>query len=116
MIVRRGETVGREGNRAGGLEGGVSNGEPLVARVTLKPIATQRRPLPSVDMDTGEEVEGRYVRSDVVVVPAAAVIAEAVAALVLADALLDKFGADSVADIAAALDAFRARLPRWPER
>ncbi len=114
VIVRAGETVARTSNRAGGLEGGVTNGEPLLARVTLKPIATQRRPLPSVDMDTGEEVEGRYVRSDVVVVPAAAVIAEAVAALVLADALLEKFGADSVGDIEAALAAYRARLPRWP--
>lgn len=114
-IIRDGEGLGRATNRAGGLEGGVTNGEPLVARLTLKPIATQRRPLPSVELDSGAPSDGRYVRSDVVVVPAAAVIAEAVLGLVLADALLEKFGGDTIGDIEAALGAFRARLPRWPE-
>ncbi len=116
VIRRAGDGLARAGNRAGGLEGGVTNGEPLVARVTLKPIATLRRPLPSVDLETGAETEGRYIRSDVMVVPAAAVIAEAMAALVLGAALLEKFGGDSVDDIAAALAHYRARLPRWPGR
>jgi chorismate synthase len=101
--------------RAGGLEGGVSTGEPLVVRVTLKPIPTQRRPLPTVDVGSGEPVKGRYVRSDVAVVPAAAVIVEAVAGLVLADALLEKFGGDCVADLEGALERYVARLPAWPE-
>jgi chorismate synthase len=116
VIERRGEGLSRATNRAGGLEAGVSNGEPVVARLTLKPIPTQRRPLPTVDVDTGEVVKGRYVRSDVAVVPAAAVIVEAVTGLVLADALLEKFGGDCVADLEGALQGYRARLPRWPAR
>lgn len=114
VIARDGVGLTRQSNRAGGLEGGMTNGEPLVARITLKPISTQRRPLPSVDLETGEEVGGRYIRSDVTVVPAAAVIAEAVAGIVLADALLEKFGGDSLADLRRALAAYRERLPRWP--
>jgi chorismate synthase len=115
VIARAGAGLGRESNHAGGLEGGVTNGQPLVARLTLKPISTLRRPLPSVDLDTGRAVEGRYVRSDVTVVPAATVIAEAVAGIVLADALLEKFGADALSDLLAALAAYRGRLPRWPK-
>jgi len=114
VIARDGEGLVRRSNRAGGLEGGMTNGEPLVARITLKPISTQRRPLPSVDLETGAEVGGRYIRSDVTVVPAAAVIAEAVAGIVLADALLEKFGGDSLPDLNRALAAYRERLPRWP--
>lgn len=113
VIVRDGAQLTRTTNRAGGLEGGVTNGMPLVVRVTLKPISTQRRPLPSVDLDTGEAVEGRYIRSDVGVLPAATVITEAVAALVLADAVLEKFGADSLADLQRALQGYLARLPRF---
>lgn len=115
VIVRDGAALTRSSNRAGGLEGGITNGMPLVARVTLKPISTQRRPLPSIDLDDGEPVQGRYIRSDIAVLPAAAVIAEAVAGLVLADALLEKFGADTVGDLAAALAAYRARLPHYPD-
>ena len=115
VIERAGDGLGRASNRAGGLEGGVTNGQPLVVRLTLKPISTLRRPLPSVDLDTGRAVEGRYVRSDVTVVPAATVIAEAVAGIVLADALLEKFGGDALPDLLAALAAYRDRLPRWPK-
>ena len=115
VIARAGDGLGRASNRAGGLEGGVTNGQPLVARLTLKPISTLRRPLPSVDLDTGRAVEGRYVRSDVTVVPAATVIAEAVAGIVLADALLEKFGADTLPELLAALASYRGRLPRWPK-
>jgi len=113
VIVRVGEGLGRASNRAGGLEAGVTNGETLVARITLKPISTLRRPLPTVDLDSGQEVPGRYVRSDVCVVPAATVIAEAVAALVLADAVLEKFGADRFAELRELVGRFRAGLPRW---
>ncbi len=115
VIARAGARLGRESNRAGGLEGGVTNGQPLVVRLTLKPISTLKRPLPSVDLDTGRAVEGRYIRSDVTVVPAATVIAEAVAGIVLADALLEKFGGDALSDLLAALAAYRGRLPRWPK-
>ncbi len=81
-------------NRAGGIEGGMSNGEPVVARMALKPISTLGKPLPSVDMDTGERVQAHYERSDVCQVPPACVIGEAVMALVLAACFLEKFGGD----------------------
>jgi chorismate synthase len=83
-------------NRAGGLEGGVTNGEDVVVRGALKPISTLPRPLPSADLDTAELKDAFYERSDVCVVPAAAVIGEAMVALILADAVLDKFGGDNV--------------------
>jgi chorismate synthase len=114
-ITRDGEGIGRPSNRAGGLEGGVTNGEPLVVRVTLKPIPTQRKPLDTVDLDTGEPISGRYIRSDVAVVPAAAVIVEALAGLVLADALLESHGQDRLEDLRTRLAAHRARMPRYPE-
>ena len=88
----------RQSNHAGGLEGGITNGEDLVVRVAVKPIATLAHPLPSADLTTGERVEAHYERSDVCVVPAAGVIVEAMLALVLADALLEKFGGDSLAE------------------
>ncbi len=83
-------------NRAGGLEGGVTNGEDVVVRGALKPISTLPRPLPSADLDTAELKDAFYERSDVCVVPAAAVIGEAMVALVLADAALEKFGGDNI--------------------
>lgn len=112
-IVREGERVARTSNRAGGLEGGVTNGEPLVVRVTFKPIPTQRKPLPSVDLASGESVEGKYIRSDVGVMPATAVIAEALAGVVLADAMLDKFGGDRLDRIEERLGAHLDALPSW---
>ena len=86
----------RPANHAGGLEGGISNGEDIVVRGYLKPISTLRRPLQSVDMETKEPVKAAYERSDVCVVPAAGVGAEAMVALVLARCLLEKFGGDSL--------------------
>ena len=86
----------RASNHAGGLEAGMTNGEPLVIRAALKPISTLARPLPSADLATGESVEAHYERSDVCIVPVAGVIAEAVVAIVLAGAMLDKFGGDHV--------------------
>jgi len=84
----------RASNRAGGTEGGMTNGMPLVVRFAVKPIATLGRPLPSVDLRTGEEVRAHYERSDVCQVPPAGVIGEAMVAIVLADAFLEKFGGD----------------------
>ena len=84
------------GNKHGGIEGGMSSGEPIVMHVAVKPISTLRKPLPSVDVDTGERVQAHYERSDVCQVPPACVIGEACLALVLADAFLEKFGGDHV--------------------
>jgi chorismate synthase len=89
----------RGSNRAGGLEGGMTNGQDLVVRGFLKPISTLRRPLESVDLPTREPAVAAYERSDVAVVPAAGVIGEAMVALVLAGAFLEKFGGDSLVEI-----------------
>lgn len=83
-------------NRQGGTEGGMTNGMPLVARFGIKPIATLVNPLPSVDLDTGEAVQAHYERSDVCQAPPAGVVGEAMVALILADAFLEKFGGDSI--------------------
>jgi chorismate synthase len=102
----------RPTNRAGGLEGGMTNGETLVVRAAMKPIPTLMTPLASVDLDTLEPIDASRERSDVCAVPAAAVVAEAEVAFVLARAYLDKFGRDSMADILQARDAYLARLRR----
>jgi len=86
-------------NRAGGLTGGVTNGEPIDLRVAIKPISTMKKPMQSIDLNTKEKVEAHYERSDVCVVPAAGVIGEAVVALTLTDAFLEKFGGDSMAEL-----------------
>jgi len=89
----------REQNNAGGLEGGISNGEEIVVRGYLKPISTLRRPLQSVRFDTREETKAAYERSDVCVVPAAGVAAEAMVALTIATVALEKFGGDSLREL-----------------
>ncbi len=91
--------LGRATNRAGGLEGGVTTGEPLTIRGAMKPISTLRKPLASVDLRSGESADAAVERSDVCAVPAAAVIGESMVALVLADAFLEKFGGDSVSEV-----------------
>ncbi len=84
-------------NNAGGIEGGITNGEPVVARVGVKPIPTLAHPLPSVDLASGENIDqSRYERSDVCVVPAAGVVGEAMMAIVLTEAVIEKFGGDSL--------------------
>lgn len=88
----------RKSNRAGGIEGGISNGEQIVLRLAVKPIPTLAKPLPSVDLTTGESVQAHFERSDVCVVPAVGVIGEAMLAMVLADAMLEKFGGDSMVE------------------
>jgi chorismate synthase len=113
----------RGSNRAGGLEGGMTNGQPVVVRAAMKPISTLRRPLPSVDLQTGAPEAAGYERSDVCAVSAASVIAQAMVALVLADALLLRVGGESIDEFTARLLALRreqARLgraaPALPDR
>jgi len=89
----------RSSNGAGGLEGGITNGMPLVVRVAMKPISTLMRPLDSVDMATKKPTEAHVERSDVCAVPAASIIGEAILALVLTEAFLEKFGGDSIEEI-----------------
>ncbi|HET7496407.1 MAG TPA: chorismate synthase [Candidatus Limnocylindrales bacterium] len=100
-------------NNAGGLTGGVTNGEPLVVRGAVKPISTLARPLPSADLITGEPVDkAHYERSDISVVPAAGIVAEAMVMLTLARAMLEKVGGDTVDDAATNLAAYQARISR----
>jgi chorismate synthase len=100
----------RASNRAGGLEAGMTTGEPLVLRVAMKPIATLMQPLPTVHLDTGEPAQAQSERSDVTAVPAMGVIAEAMTALVLADALLEKFGGDSLGEMKRNFEGYLAAL------
>ena len=102
----------RPTNRAGGIEGGMTNGEPVVIRAAMKPIPTLMTPLASVDLDTLEAIDASRERSDVCAVPAAAVVAEAEVAFVLAQAYLDKFGRDAIADIVQSRDAYLDRIRR----
>lgn len=103
-------------NNAGGLTGGVTNGQPLVVRGAVKPISTLARPLPSADLITGEAVDkAHYERSDISVVPAAGVVAEAMVMLTLASFVAEKFGGDTMADVRANLETYRARIGRAPE-
>ncbi len=102
--------LGRGSNRAGGLEGGVTTGEPLRVRGAMKPISTLRKPLASVDLRDGSTASAAVERSDVCAVPAAAVIGEAMVALVLADALLEKFGGDSVGETRRNFEAYLSYL------
>ena len=102
--------VRRKTNRAGGLEGGMTTGEPLVLRVAMKPIATLMRPLGTVDTRTGDVADAAAERSDVTAVPAMGVIAEAMTALVLADAFSEKFGGDSLGELRRNYDGYLARV------
>ncbi|MDR5693788.1 MAG: chorismate synthase [Armatimonadota bacterium] len=97
-------------NRAGGIEGGMSTGEPIVVRIAMKPLSTLLQPLRSVDLITKEPVEAVVVRSDVCAVPAAGVVAEAMVAIVLADAVLEKFGGDHLSDIKKSYEEYRQRI------
>jgi chorismate synthase len=105
----------RTSDRAGGIEAGMSTGGLLRVSAAMKPIATVPRALPTVDVATGVETTAHHQRSDVAAVPAAGIVAEAMVALVLADAMLEKFGGDSVAETRRNLEAFRAAVPALPE-
>jgi chorismate synthase len=100
----------RPTNRAGGIEGGVTNGEEVRVTVHMKPISTLRQPLPSVDVSTGETVDAVVQRGDTCAVPAGSVIGEAMMAVVLADASLEKFGGDSLEELSRNLDGYRRQL------
>jgi chorismate synthase len=103
----------RGSNRAGGLEGGMTNGEDVVVRGLLKPISTLRRPLESVDLPTREPALAAYERSDVAVIPAAGVIGEAMTALVLAEAFLAKFGGDSLGETRRNYEGYVAQVSNY---
>jgi chorismate synthase len=103
----------RKSNRAGGIEGGVSNGQEIVVRGYLKPISTLRRPLESVDFTTREPVKAAYERSDVCVVPAAGVAAESMVAFVLAREALNKFGGDSLGELQRNFEGYREQLRKF---
>ncbi len=102
--------VARLTNRAGGLEGGMTTGEPLVVRVAMKPISTLMKPLGTVDVATGERAQATAERSDVTAVPAMGVIAEAMLAIVVADAMLEKFGGDSLRETMHNYDGFLSHI------
>ncbi len=102
----------RESNHAGGLEGGMTNGEPLVARAAMKPLPTLTKPLRSVDIATKEPAQALRERTDSCTVPAAGVVGEAMVAFVLADAYRAKFGGDHIDDVVAAVQAYRERI-QW---
>ncbi|KPN18516.1 chorismate synthase [Arthrobacter sp. Edens01] len=105
--------VVRSGNRAGGIEGGMSVGEVLRVRAAMKPIATVPRALKTVDVATGEPARAHHQRSDVCAVPAAGVVAEAMVALVLAEAMTEKFGGDSVVETARNLRTYLENIPEF---
>ncbi len=124
--ARRGSQVhdrireGRDGrivrptNRAGGIEGGMTNGEPVVVRAAMKPLSTLRRALESVDLERGGRKDAHFERSDVTAVPAAAIVCEASVAIVLAQALAEKLGGDSLAEMRRNYEGYVAQLaPRW---
>lgn len=111
-IVSDASGIHRRTNRAGGVEGGMTNGEPLVVRAAMKPIPTLMKPLATIDLDTREAVDASRERSDVCAVPAAAVVAEAEVAFVLANAYLSKFGDDFIEDSVRSFEAYRARIAR----
>jgi len=103
----------RGANRAGGIEGGMTNGEELRVRGFLKPISTLRRPLESVDLETRESAKAAYERADICVVPAAGVIGEAMVAIVLAGAMLEKFGGDSLVEAKRNFDGYTEQVRRF---
>ncbi len=110
-IYREDQTLTRRTNRSGGLEGGITTGEPIVLRVAMKPIATTLTPIESVDLASGEPRPIEYERSDFCPVPRAGVIGEAMACVVLADALMEKLGGDSLAEMLPRFESLkRARL------
>jgi chorismate synthase len=109
--------LSRRTNRAGGIEAGISNGEPIVVRAAMKPLPTLMRPLDSVDLETGAPAQALVERSDVQAVEALAVVAEAAVAFELARAALDKLGGDALVDVLAAHEAYCARIgDRWRPR
>jgi chorismate synthase len=115
FLAADGQTLYRETNNAGGFEGGVTTGEPIIVRAAMKPISTVLNPRRSVDLATGETAVTVYERSDFCAVPRAAVVGEAAVAFTLANALLEKLGGDSLAEMQPRFTALRrARLADLP--
>lgn len=112
-IVMDAGVLRRATNRAGGIEGGISNGEPIVVRATMKPLPTQRKPLASVDVVTNERTLAAHERSDICAVAPASVVGEAMVALVLAEALLEKLGGDSMEELRERVAAHRSAVERY---
>ena len=112
-ILHDGKKFTRPSNNMGGVEGGITNGEPVVVRAAMKPIPTLARPLPSVDLATKQPFDAQKERTDSCAVPAAAVVAEAALAFVLADALVDKLGGDTMNELVRSLEAYRADLAKY---
>ncbi len=116
LAVNHKAGVWRPSNRAGGIEGGITNGEPLIIRLAMKPIPTLSCPLPSIDLNTGQAASGALERSDICAVPSAAVVAEAVAAWELAAAFMEKFGGDCMDELEQSfrsyMDIVNSRLRR----
>src|SRR5699024_2114216 len=110
LQLRDGEIV-RDTGRAGGIEGGMTTGQVLRVRAGMKPIATVPHALPTIDVATGEEAKAHHQRSDVSAVPAAGVVAEAMVALVLAEAVVEKFGGDSLSETRRNLETYIAAIP-----
>nr|MDP9480111.1 chorismate synthase [Actinomycetota bacterium] len=111
-IVAEDGRLSRASNRLGGLEGGMTNGEPVVVSAAMKPISTIAKALRTVDLSTGEPTRAFKERADSAAVPAAAVIGESMMAIVLAEAFLEKFGADNMTDLRAAYDFYMSRIAR----
>ena len=113
ILPAREGVLERASNNAGGFEGGMTNGQPVIVRAAMKPLSTLMKPMRSVDLATGAEVKATVERSDVCAAPAAAVIGEAVVAFELARAVLDKFGGDSVGELKRNVESYRATGKRW---
>jgi len=105
--------ISRRTHRAGGTEGGMSTGEVLRVRAAMKPISTVPRALDTIDVSTGEAAKAINQRSDVCAVPAAGIVAEAMVALVLAEAIMEKFGGDSLGETKRNIDSYLANLPKF---
>lgn len=103
----------RKTNRAGGLEGGITNGQPVVCRAAMKPIATLKKALPSVDVRTKEAFDAAHERSDVCAVAAASIVGEAMVAITLCDAVLEKFAGDSLRELRRNVDGYRAQIEEF---
>jgi chorismate synthase len=115
VLDEDGQMLKRRSNRAGGLEGGITTGEPVVVRAAMKPISTTLNPLDSVDLASGEPARTNYERSDFCAVPRASVVGEAMVAFVLADALVEKLGGDSLDEQRPRFEALRwGRLDDLP--
>jgi chorismate synthase len=114
-VIREGRDgrLVRPTNHAGGLEGGMTNGQPVVVRAAMKPLSTLGRPLESVDLERGGRQDAHFERSDITAVPAAAVICEAVVAIVLAQAFREKFGGDSMAEVRRNVEGYYEQVSRY---